>query len=110
MKYGKLTVIKDVEKHIYPSGIKTRKVLCKCDCGKNVEVIFKSLKSGNTNSCGCIRKKMLKNRAIHGYRNHKLYPVWVALKARCYNKNNYAYKDYGSRGIIVCPEWKNILA
>ncbi len=41
----------------------------------------------------------------HGLRRHKLYEVWANMKKRCYNKNEKAYKDYGGRGIIVCPEW-----
>ena len=27
--------------------------------------------------------------------------------SRCYNKNNWRYKYYGARGIIVCESWKN---
>ena len=29
---------------------------CKCDCGKEVDVIAKNLRSGNTKSCGCYKK------------------------------------------------------
>ena len=43
----------------------------------------------------------------HGYSYHPLYKVWESMKARCYNSNNAGYKDYGSRGIIVCPKWKH---
>jgi hypothetical protein len=28
------------------------------------------------------------------------------MNNRCYNANNHAYKDYGGRGIDVCPEWR----
>lgn len=50
-KYGKLTVIEflgtnDYGKHLYK---------CKCDCGNIVNVVGAHLKTGNTNSCGCIR-------------------------------------------------------
>lgn len=30
---------------------------------------------------------------------------WRAMIRRCTDKNNYQYKDYGARGITVCPEW-----
>src|SRR5688500_7275696 len=30
--------------------------LCKCICGVEKEVLWNALKSGNTKSCGCIRK------------------------------------------------------
>jgi len=28
------------------------------------------------------------------------------MHARCFNKNNPGYKDYGGRGITVCAEWQ----
>ena len=34
--------------------------LCKCDCGNEVVVTGKNLLSGNTSSCGCLRKEALK--------------------------------------------------
>lgn len=30
---------------------------CRCDCGKEVDVVAKNLRSGNTKSCGCYKKK-----------------------------------------------------
>lgn len=29
------------------------------------------------------------------------------MKARCFNPNVKSYEDYGGRGIIVCPEWRD---
>jgi len=29
------------------------------------------------------------------------------MKQRCYNPNNPEYKNYGGRGIKICPEWLN---
>ena len=29
------------------------------------------------------------------------------MKARCYNKDNSEYKNYGARGIKICDEWLN---
>lgn len=31
--------------------------LCECDCGNDIIVVSKSLKSGNTTSCGCYKKE-----------------------------------------------------
>ena len=30
---------------------------------------------------------------------------WSAMKNRCYNPNDAAYKNYGGRGIKVCDRW-----
>ena len=43
----------------------------------------------------------------HGECRSRLYNVWKGIKARCYNKNHSQYKNYGGRGIEVCPEWKD---
>jgi hypothetical protein len=50
-KYGKLTVLS--------FEIKNKKTFCKskCDCGTIKDFVFQSVKSGLTNSCGCIRQK-----------------------------------------------------
>ena len=29
------------------------------------------------------------------------------MKARCYNKNNRAFKYYGAKGIEIFPEWNS---
>jgi hypothetical protein len=40
----------------------------------------------------------------------KLYKVYHALKARCYNPKNAGFKRYGGRGIRVCDAWLNDVA
>lgn len=49
--YGELTVLKEVK------GSSPTKWLCRCSCGKEIEVLGKNLRNGNTKSCGCLRKK-----------------------------------------------------
>lgn len=29
------------------------------------------------------------------------------MKDRCYNPHHVHYSDYGGRGIIICPDWKD---
>ena len=52
--YGYLTVIRQTEDYVFPSGVRTSRWLCKCKCGKEIEVNGCHLKSGHTRSCGCI--------------------------------------------------------
>ncbi len=42
----------------------------------------------------------------HGLSHHPLYNIHNALITRCYDKKYPYFKNYGGRGIEVCPEWK----
>lgn len=70
------------------------------------------LKSGNTKSCGCLKKEQdNKNldRTTHGdsiRHNHKrIYDEWLGIKARTENPNDANYPKYGGRGIKICDDW-----
>jgi len=89
------TVIKEA-----PRKNNSTYLLCKCDCGNEVEVNAYSAKSGHTRSCGCITKK-------HGLTDTRLYTIWTNMKARTLNANSPEYQRYGKRGIGICAEWKN---
>lgn len=41
----------------------------------------------------------------HGGSRTQLYKVWASIKDRCTNPKNPQYKDYGGRGITMCPGW-----
>lgn len=56
-KFGRLLVIKQAEDYIKPSGRHEAQWLCKCDCGNEVIVRGDSLRTGNTQSCGCFNKE-----------------------------------------------------
>jgi hypothetical protein len=53
-KYGKLTVIGEVQKAA-SDGRRYRAALCRCDCGKEIAPRISSLRSGGAQSCGCSR-------------------------------------------------------
>lgn len=46
---------------------------------------------------------------IHGHANRgkitKTYRSWVAMRERCSNPQALAYRNYGARGVSVCPRW-----
>lgn len=37
------------------------------------------------------------------------YNTWVSMRQRCRDVNDKQYKDYGGRGIKVCPEWEDFV-
>lgn len=99
-KFNHLTVIDAVFKH--PNSW----FIVLCDCGNTKEIRVSNVKSGKTKSCGCKKKELLSaSNTTHGGSNNKLYAVYQAMKARCYNVNNKKYKRYGGRGISVCGDW-----
>lgn len=89
---------------------------CVCDCGTAAIVPGKHLRSGETQSCGCLRIERVAaaTRArvmTHGHTtkagNSKTYRIWSNMGTRCNNPkaDNFAY--YGGRGIYVCAEWES---
>lgn len=76
---------------------------CRCTCGVTKSICGDNLKSGRTNSCGCLRKEG--NQWSHGRSHTSLYNSLRAMKERCRLKSHPGYKNYGGRGITVCEEW-----
>lgn len=78
---------------------------CECSCG-NVRIVDgRSLRSGASTNCGCLRPHVGKPK--HSGRNERLYGVFRGMIDRCENKNCAQYERYGGRGITVCDEWRN---
>lgn len=101
-RFGRLTVI-ERSKTIIPKNVLW---VCKCDCGNILEVAGNSLRSGNTKSCGCLKLEMASNKPHdHHLCKSRLYVVWNLMKHRCLDPKDNKYKDYGGRGIEICPEW-----
>lgn len=101
-KYGNLIPIGEI---FYIGNRKAIK--CKCDCGNEKVVLLKHLGS-NTNSCGCLRKKLVSTRSIihNDYKTYE-YRKWLNIKQLCNNPNNNRYKDYGGRGIDFDLKYKD---
>lgn len=102
-RFGRLTVIER------KGSVKKRALwLCQCDCGNTTLVTTNSLKTGNTQSCGCYRlERDVEVNTTHGGTGTRLYNIWNGIKSRCSNPNDTCYQHYGARGITVCDEWKN---
>ena len=78
--------------------------LCACGCGEKMEIKFHHKYYGipqyinyHTPNKG--------NKKKHGGSKSKIYNMLNHMKNRCLNPNFKQYKDYGGRGITICPEW-----
>ena len=78
----------------------------------------KATKSGLGSWCKrCARAKSRAWDAAHRERakalqkarllEHPLYEAWVGMRQRCFNKNHHAYRNYGARGVTICPHWQD---
>jgi hypothetical protein len=104
-QYGRLTVIREFDG---PRGASRERLFtCECECGTRLEVRSGSLRSGNTKSCGCLkRQRAAENGAAssrtHGMEGTPTYRSWQAMRGRCENPNATGYERYGGRGIVPC--------
>jgi hypothetical protein len=85
--------------------------LCRCECGTTRAVPGGALRSGESQSCGCIIGDFNRSRTMHGrcvapHRNgDRTYHSWQAMKQRCLDPQAAHYARYGGRGITVCARW-----
>lgn len=89
---------------------------CVCVCGQRTVVGQNHLKAKRISSCGCLRNEMLSARSLtHGNTrgqkgDHSLhtpeYRAWSHAKARCNNRNDSKFPQYGGRGIRMCKTWE----
>ncbi len=115
-RFGRLTVVREMKPQLraYPGRPvhKTRRVLCRCQCGKEKVHNLGHLRLGRTQSCGCLRREVTrknstKHGATAGFRKIPEYRIWKGMKSRCFNQNSQDFRLYGARGITVCDEWAN---
>lgn len=86
-------------------------VVCQCTCGNYAAVIERSVRSGATRSCGCLRKEVTGVKTLtHGQAGTRLHHTWKNMRQRCENRKCGHWPRYGGRGIQVCEEWKQFAA
>lgn len=96
------------------SSNRSAKWRCRCDCGGEIVTQGKFLRSGQSLSCGCLRKERAaiatrKAKTTHGHTagtNSRTYRIWMNMISRCTNPRFDSYPYYGGRGISVCERWK----
>lgn len=104
-RFGRLTVLRQ-------NGVlkKQRAWLCQCDCGAQITAPGGYLQSGDTGSCGCLRRGANASRStLHGHagdgRPSPTYNSWRAMLNRCRNPSHPQFAGYGGRGVSVCARW-----
>jgi len=95
--FGRLTVVRYLGK---------RRWECVCECGTIKSVMGDNLKSGDIESCGCLRlERLLAHNTTHGWSRTPTYKSWAGAKDRCANPSIPCYPSYGGRGIKMCDRW-----
>jgi len=113
--FGRLTALHPILSTRSPDGAPLERKegtpwVCKCECGEKVIVYGNRLVTGNTSSCGCLKRKLLLDNRLamtHGGYKTPEWRSWHAMIDRCCYDNSIAYHAYGGKGITVCEHWRD---
>ena len=112
LQVARWTLIAVGQPHVSKAGRERRRWLCRCRCGTEKLVLEQSLRlalraaAGGSRSCGCLGiERSTKHAHNSSGRPTSEYLAWISAKKRCFNPRNPSYKDYGKRGICMCPSW-----
>lgn len=114
-KFGRLKVISEAPSRTYPCGQSPRRSVCRCDCGKIIEVSNSHLTTGQIQSCKCLRREIVTAACfVHGHTpwgkpQSRTYQCWSKMISRCIHPSQHGFKNYGGRGISVCQRWMSFV-
>ena len=117
--FGRLTVVRSCGWRDFLSGQRVRLWRCQCECGNRKTIFQSHLRSGHTQSCGCLDVEtatahIVKANTKHGHacagKKTKEWRAWSHMKDRCFNPKAKDFKYYGGRGITVCKRWRTSFA
>ena len=99
MVFGKLKVISNIIKRkSHPT------FLTVCECGNVSEKYANHLRTGFSQSCGCLRMTV-SGKSRNGVIKTRAYNIVQNAIRRCNDVNNVGYSNYGLRGIKVHKPW-----
>ncbi|MHC4162547.1 MAG: helix-turn-helix domain-containing protein [Planctomycetota bacterium] len=109
-RFGRLVVLSRAASTRQPSGAVRTNWLCRCDCGKTTTASRDNLRSGDSTSCGCLRREItIRRLTTHGEGSRRgstaEYVSWKHAIDRCENRDSKDWPRYGGRGIRVCERW-----
>lgn len=95
MQFGHLTVLYRIEDKVLPGGQHCTRWHCRCDCGKECDVLATNMKSGLTKSCGNTKHRSKTNRNLHDLTGKQFGKLTVLHRA----------DDYVSPGGSKMTQW-----
>lgn len=103
-RFGRWTVLKQAAPG---EGYSTR-WLCECDCGTIKTVGAQLLRSGRSQSCGCLQEEIrLQSPRSLVDGDIRLRMIYRSIVGACEDPRNIKYEKFGAKGARVCDEWKN---
>ncbi|MFD1268101.1 hypothetical protein [Paenibacillus motobuensis] len=87
-RYGRLTVLKEVE----PRGY-VRVFLCRCDCGNEKEITMPQLRSGKAKSCGCLNRERTSARNTRNLTGKRFGKLTVIKRAATNHQSGKAARE-----------------
>ena len=97
---GRLVAFEHLGTRTMPGGQQVPQWRCLCDCGRSAVVAAPHIRSGHSQSCGCLAVEK-----VHGQVETGAYRSWQAMKARCLNPTHQAYGRYGGAGVTIHQSW-----
>lgn len=101
--YGRLTAREIVVENVH----EPIQWLCDCSCGETKKVTPSALRSGNTQSCGCLRLGFEPRKTPE---KAKAYAAHAGMKKKCNNPKDASYAKHGGMGISYDPKWESFEA
>lgn len=101
---GRWTIVGRHSVRSFQCGTTSIAWACRCSCGTEKVVQGSNLRSGHSQSCGCLMREVV---TTHGRYLTRQYRAWSGMIARCHSPKNGGFKHYGGRGISVCKRWRS---
>lgn len=108
---GRWSVISESPRRQYATGGAHRYFLARCVCGTERDVSMAHLRSGRSQSCGCLAvEQTVATFTTHGMYGTRPQKIWTGMIQRCHNPRATWFPRYGGRGIVVCDQWRRSFA
>ena len=107
-EFGRWTVLGFGGYKLFPNARRRILAVCECECGTITTVDVAGLRSGRSNSCGCLRAEVTGDlMRTHGGSKKKWYVNWLCMNSRCTTDRRLKNRTYFERGISVCEGLKS---